>query len=238
VYEAYASSVRPRVKPEMGPEAAAGVKSAAAMAASADAGVTTPGAVRCNSTRYPHVRRKRAERRATRDATVDIRSATVGAAIVVYEGLGKVVAVGKRSAGDGGAPRVDRVDCRLAIALSVPLPELHRELNSQVLDQGVHLLVDLFPRVEIVLLINELLLGLGDEPRAFHPRPGTQPCERGLNITSHGEPLDRGIDPAFNRNVGGRHIGGVAACISVPWRLGTCLGVPPHHHEEHQQEHR
>ena len=147
-----------------------------------------------------------------------------------------MVAVGKRSAGDRSATPVNGVDRRLAIALSVPLTELSSELTRQVLDEFIRLFVDRFVGVDNTLMIDLNLLGLGDEPRTFHPRPGAQPCESSLNVAGHCQPLDRGIDPAFDRNVGRCHVGGFAACVSISGQL--CLGVAMREHEWRQQKHR
>ena len=74
-------------------------------------------------------------------------------------------------------------------------------------------------------MISLLLLSLGDQPRSFHPRPWTQARERGLDVAGNRQPLDRGIDPTFNRNIGRRHVGGVAVSVSTPWLSKVRLGI-------------
>ena len=101
----------------------------------------------------------------------------VGPPIVVGEGLGKVVAVGKRSAGDRCAAPVRSSRSRPGDCTA---PSRWRSSTANSLARSlincVHLLVDPFLGVEIILVIDLLLLSLGDQPRTFHPRPGTQPA--------------------------------------------------------------
>src|SRR6266481_26963 len=171
-----------------------------------------------------HIERHRTRRTRRRSPAHQVRTLPVETAIVVGEGLAKVITVVERGARDTGVARVNAVYSHLGSTGTVEATEIAREFGFKrgvepvrlgwMFVVGTHI-VDVKTGDAQIVDVKIVASGL-DDSSALHTRPWPQVGEGARCITQRGQAIKCRINPAIQRN-GGR------AEFSRGTRAGWCI---------------
>src|SRR6266404_5155965 len=158
-----------------------------------------------------HIERHRPRRTRRRSPAHQVRTLAVETAIVVGEGLAKVITVVERGARDAGVARVNAVYSNLGSIGTVEASEIAREFGFKRCVEPVYLGRTIVARPEVVgakivnaKIINaKIIVGSSDDSSALHARPWPQVGEGARRVTQRGQTVERRINPAVQGN-GGR----------------------------------
>src|SRR6266481_293854 len=127
----------------------------------------------------PHIERQRPRRSECRSPAHQVRTLAVETAIVVGEGLAKVVTVVERSTGDAGVARVNAVYSQLGTTGTVEAPEIGRELGVERRVEPVRLGWTVVGGAQVVdvnivdtkIVDVKIVASSRDDSSALHARP-------------------------------------------------------------------
>src|SRR5208337_1612013 len=121
-----------------------------------------------------HIEGHRPRRSRHRSPAYHVGPLAIGTAVVIDEGLAKVIAVVERRAGDAAVTRIDAVDPGLGSPGALEAPEFVRELGFERRVEPVRLrwMVVFSARVVDVQVVDaQAVTGGHDDPGALHARP-------------------------------------------------------------------
>src|ERR1035441_10195072 len=144
-----------------------------------------------------------------------VEALPVGPAIVVVNGLRKIVTVAQRHAADFGGASIDGLELDAEVARSLEICQFHGKLLMQCLDY-------LMDRRVLAARILKLLFGFHDQPGALEARPGPDRDDLSRQVAKCRQPFERRVHPAIQGYEGRAHVSGI-----VTVRLGLALEGSP-----------